>query len=254
MILLSDVINELVSGEAGQIASVVTKSSGQFNRNKTNDILVIVNAALKEIYKRFIVANDMVQITTQEGVRDYLIDIKNKVGINPDGFIASNFNKEVIAILGVHDMAGNALKFNRMTDVELNELTPTVDTPLYGVFSLSQYNKLRTPPLLAGTQLQLRIRAGHVLFPMVPAENLLTFDLNSVEMDLPYTYQTAIVYYMLSRLMNSKGAENLGRSPFHEGNNYYEKFLRECESLRQSDSEVVKQIDYSQNYQRTGFF
>lgn len=261
MILLSDLIDELVAGEGSQTASLVTKSSGEFNPLKLNSIITMVNAALADIYKRFLVNRATVVLEAIYGAGDYELSQVNEVGKGGGEFLLpGSLPGEVTAITGVRTYPSNVpLRLNQNDrpryDLDGGNVLPAYEESLNRLGSLStpRYNVLRVPTDVGGRAFYVDVRCAHPKIPQVPKDQQATTDTSLIQIDLPYVYKTALAYYLIHRLTNAKGAESIGRTIFHEGNNYYEKYVRECDILRQSDTEQAELITFNNNFRRTGF-
>lgn len=264
MINVEEIFSEIAVAEGAQYSPVVTPD-GALDRTKLNSLITVLNAGLDDIFKRFVVRNHTIIVETREGKRDYLLDPEFNLSINPDGYIDDidegyAFDSPVIAITGLRSEYGVELRLNQRDRLQMDREAAPKGLYSYGNmnygnynFLTPKYNLLRCPNNLGLVRLYVDIRTSHPRIPFIPDDQLTTFDLSTLTIDLPYTYRTAIVYYMMSRLFNSKGALTIGRSMFHEGNNYYDKFIRECDSLRASDSEVTEQIDSVNGFIQKGF-
>lgn len=260
MIYLGDLIDELVAAEGSQTAMVVTKSTGEVSPTKVNSIIKIINAGLIDIFKRFYVANTEHILNTTTGTGKYLIDPANvKTDANPTGFIEGDPNFNVIAITSVRTAdCGRQLPLNTQNKMNHayaythNNGLIDANNVKYGVYT-SRYNVLHVPESMASSRLILSLRVCPSRIDEIPDDQVETFDYNSVVIPLPPIYTTALVYYVIARLSNPKGAETIGRTIFHEGNNYFQKYLQECESLKASDSEVSEIPDMGGNKSRFGF-
>lgn len=261
MILFSDLIGLLVAGDGSQQSNFVDVDGGQFNRSKTNKIINLLNAALGDVFKRFVVNYEEVVIQTTRDVIDYPITLNNvRSDLNPSGFILSNFNKPLFSISAVSTMDGKQLPLNNnskeyfkdryLVDTGTHYLLPECNPYTY---ILKNYYTLRVPKNLEASQIVLSVRSGHPIIPLVPDANLDTFDLTSIEIDLPYPYLNALAYYILHRITNSRAAETIGHGIFHEGNNYQQKYVDECNSLKVSNLEVEQVSDMNMNLHRQGF-
>ena len=261
MFSLEDLLMEASCAEGAQMAQLST-ASGDLNRKKVNKLIPVVNSALDEIFKRFVVRNEYVRILTQAGVRDYEIDPKHTAVNSNDPFILDDdFENKVIAITSLADLYGRTIPLNQSGKRDVQQVHK-ISNVTYGSnsidivqrkFSLTKYNVLRVPHGLEPTELIVGVRTAHKRIDLIPDNELETYDLSSISIDLPVSYRTAIIMYMFYRLMNAKGASSIGRSMYHEGDGYYGKFLKECDALQQSDSEVAEQIDYANCFERTGF-
>lgn len=264
MILLSDYLNELCDGEGSQAAAVVTASTGKINPKKVNGIINILNAALTHLFTNFVLEKTEVVIRTKRDTFSYKIDPANifHPDTNPDGFIMPTDPFRVLAITDVRTYnEGIALPLNQQNKLRKDhagyqfEHSDGYVPARYCNHSLhtASYNVLRVPHNLDDSELIVSLRTTHPKIPLIPDAEIQTFDYDSVVINLPENYLTALIYYTMSRLMNSKGAQNLGQSMFHEGDNYYRKYLQECEILKGSDSEVSEVPDMNNRHRNYGF-
>jgi hypothetical protein len=261
MILLSDVIDLLVSGDGSQQANFVDVDGGKFNRSKLNSIISIMNAALADIHKRFIVTHEDVIVQTTRDVIDYEIITDNVRDLNnPSGFILNNFYKPVYGINYITDRNGKLLPLNNLTkDYSMfsrefgssDKYLSAEHNPF--TYTLKNYYTVRVPKNLDSSIITLSVRSGHRQLSRVPENQIETFDLTSIEIDLPYPYVNALAYFILHRISNARGGETIGRGIFHEGNNYQQKYVDECNSLKLSNFEVEEISDMNANLHRQGF-
>lgn len=261
MILLSDLTEILVSGDGAQQSYFVNVDGGTFNKAKVNKVINLLNAALADIYKRFIINYDEVVIQTSRDVLDYPITENNVRSLsNPNGFIISFLSSPIFSISSVSTKDGKQLPLNNNSK-EVFSSRYLMDTgnkymsAEYNPYTyvLKNYYTLRVPKNLERSELVLSVRTGHKIIPLVPESDIDTFDLKSVEIDLPYPYVNALAYYILHRVSNARGGETIGRGIWHEGNNYQQKYVDECNSLKVSNLEVEQVSDMNLNLHRQGF-
>lgn len=261
MFTVEELLQEAASAEGAQMVQLVNKD-GKLNRHKLNNLIPIINSALDEIYTRFVVSNIYITLLTQAGVRDYEIDPKHVVGVSNDPYIQDEeFVSPVLSITSLADKWGRSIPLNQASKKDAKQVH-NISNVTYGSnnidlihrkFYTPKYNVLRVPQDLEPSELVLGVKVTHKRIPLIPDDELETFDLTSLDIDLPLSYRSAIIFYIFYRLMNAKGASSIGRSMYHEGDGYYGKFLKACDALKHSDSEVGEQIDYATCYERTGF-
>lgn len=262
MFTLEDLLSEASCAEGAQMAQLTTPD-GVLDKKKVNKLIPIVNSALDEIYKRFVVRNTYIRVLTLKGVRDYTISPEfTSINSNDPYILDDDFDVPVVAITSIADTCGRNIPLNKSSKQDVIQ-AHDISNVRYGVsnvdlvhrkFSTPKYNVLRVPQDLEPTELILGVRVAHKRIELFDPSELPNADLSSIEIDLPVTYRTAMIYYLFARIMNAKGASSIGRSMYHEGDGYYGKFLKECDSLKQSDSEVNEQIDYANCFKRTGFY
>lgn len=90
------------------------------------------------------------------------------------------------------------------------------------------YRTLVIPVDLVSTTLKVVYRANHK--PLGEAE---WSDPEATEIDIPYAYLEALLWYVASRAMNPVGFA--GGNGFHEGNNYLSKYEAACAMLEQQN-------------------
>lgn len=262
MILLSEYLNELVTGEGNQTAHVVTKD-GKFNAAKINNIITILNAALADIYKRFYVQNLELVFETKAGKTDYDLVYENSTGSgNPDAFLVSDQPFHVTAITGLRTYhEGYPIALNKQSSYEHypngyiyehNADNIPAHHIRHGIYT-PDYNTIRFPSNMAVTTFIVSVKTTHPKIESIDEADIESFDYDSVVIHLPRTYLSALCFYTISRLLNSKGAETIGRTIFHEGDNYMKRYLTECESLKQTDSEVTPVPDMMNSLRVKGF-
>lgn len=105
------------------------------------------------------------------------------------------------------------------------------------VITLLAYNKLRIPEEAYGRTLKVVYRAsGKRMQKIDPVLNP-NYDFTRIEVDLPPAYLSAVLNYIASRKFNPNmnGVQN----GFHEGNNYYQKYLSACALLQDQGFDVA---------------
>ena len=232
---LQQIFDLLSQGELSQIHLGGTQGIDESNWER---VLGAVNLGLTELHKRFPLRREQVKLQMQDAQLRYSLDVKYAV-TNRESFgvtkylidsAAEPFIGRVLKIEKVFDQAGNELNLNRLGDV-FDQANTTVRTPTY--------NTLILPTLLPTQLLTVEYRGNHPL--LVKEQGY--FNLAEVEVELPDTHLTALLYFVASRLFNPTGLS--GNTAFHEGNNYDQKFEAECQRLEFEGYENSEQEENS---------
>ena len=228
---LQQIFDLLSQGELSQIHLGGTQGIDESNWER---VLGAVNLGLTELHKRFPLRREQITLQMQEGQLRYVLDTKyaatNRENPTTIKYLidtsADPFNGRVLKIEKVFDSKGCELKLNRLGD-SFDQAHSTVRTP--------SYNTLILPTLLPVQALTVEYRGNHPL--LVKEQGY--FNLEEVEVELPDTHLTALLYFVASRLFNPTGLS--GNTAFHEGNNYEAKFEAECVRLENDGYENSEQ-------------
>lgn len=198
---LQEIFDQLTDGELIN-TSIGSDKDGGINCGDERKICSHVELGLLALYKRFRLKTKTVDVYTVEGQLEYKVDAN-----------------DILKIERVYTADDCELQFNH-TDNELSISAPTYDT-----IKLSEEMK---PQLL-----KVEYRARH---PKLDKE-LVSFDAEKVEIELPYTHLEPLLLFVASRVLNPIGISG----EFHEGNNYMAKYERACQMLEahnyQSDNQ-----------------
>ena len=218
---LQQIFDLLSQGELSQISLGGTNGIDESNWER---VLNAINLGLTELHKRFPLRREQVVLQMQEGQLRYALDVKfavsNTESTEPIKYLVDTlddpFIGRVLKIEKIFDAKGCELALNRLGD-SFDQAHSTVRTP--------NFNTLILPTLLPVQSLTVEYLGNHPLL----VKEVGYFDLKAVEVELPDTYLTALLYFVASRLFNPIGLS--GNTAFHEGNNYEGKFEAECQRL-----------------------
>lgn len=227
---LNEVHEQLCSAElsltkVGEGATLSTESLPKIN--------ALIQAGINDLNKRFTIRENELLLRTNPDLDVYQLIPDNAVSSgNPNAYIIDDplakYEGDLMQILQVTGSNGEALWLNVDTSSVVstdnlfgkNHLRVTHS----GINFLS-YNTLKlTKPHDLGDVL---IRYKAKLKPMD-----LSLDPTDVFIDIPDFYLNALVFYTAARKFNPNGAETIGKGMYHEGNNYWAKYLEEINDLK----------------------
>lgn len=219
---LQEVFDQLVSAELSD--SSIT-AAGKINPESYDRIVAQVNLALGVLFKRFRIKEGELSLELQQGQLQYPLASKYAVSSQTSreavryikDSLASPFKDDVIKIERVYGESGVEFGMNDLGDPY------SMRTPVFTTLVVPQ--SIVTPPLeldetLKTTTLRTVYRARH---PLILPEGK-SLDPEDVELELPYEYLDAMVYYMSARLLAPAGVYN-GANP---SNDYYAKYEAAC--------------------------
>lgn len=147
----------------------------------------------------------------------------------------------------------------RATIDDVNTIT-TIHHP-YGVpnqqpnyartITLLAYNTLRIPEEAEGKTLKVVYRASGKRMRKIDVNLTPVYDVSRIEVDLPPAYLSAVLNYIASRKFNPNmnGVQN----GFHEGNNYYQKYLAACALIQDQGFDVAPVGNEGSKFTNRGF-
>lgn len=151
------------------------------------------------------------------------------------------FNDDVLLMTRVYTDSGYELPINCL-DKPHSLLTSAMNR-LEVPMSIVNYSQ-ELPPQLLTKNLAITYRANHKI--MNP--NVGSFVPERMELELPYSHMTALLYYVASRANNPVG---LGQE-FNAGNTYAAKYEAECARLK-NDGMEVQQRGNQDKFNERGF-
>lgn len=284
---LSDIMDNLIAGELA-LSSIVDEATQTIPLDKVNSRLIpVINAGIAEIYSQFFLKRKEVWVQICNGKTRYVLDRKNTRSAHRLRGNASiddcedPFFDDIVEVLGVYTEHGKRIRLN--TDVMESGAKPkgcnhgsvqrcnTLDKPgtittrfdpfgyephhqqihyVPGVaFHTPAYNVLRLQGHLPEQWVKVEYKATPKRLRKIDDDGL--YDPEDISIDLPYTYLNALIYYIASRLTNAnmQGVQQ----GFHEGNNYYQKFLASCAALVDRGQDVENINSSSIRFDRSGF-
>ncbi len=236
---LSEIFSQLSYGEMSNL-KLGSGAPGTFSPEDYSRMIGHINLGLVELHKRFLLRIGTVGITVQDGQSLYPLKSLYQVG-NPAGkrfvqYIDASpvFNDDLIKVEQVFT--------DRNFELGLNDATNwrSVSTPSYNVLQVN-------PEVVRELKItNLRVVYRATLPQIVKEEGF--FDLDSVDVDLPYTHLQALLYFIASRVHNPIGFNTV----VHEGNNYASKFEHEC-GLLDANNLRVDVVAHNDKASQKGF-
>ena len=217
---------------------------------KTN---AIIQAGINDLNKRFSVRENYLLLRTVPEKEVYELIPANAVSSgNPDAFIidsaADPYTGDLMQILRVTDSTGQSLWLN--TDVAHIQPVDNIFGRRPSVFTYDGINMLAYNTLKLHKDAVLGDLLVHYKAKMKPMNLALAPE--QVYIDLPDHFLNALVLYVASRKYNPKGAETIGRGMFHEGNNYWSKYIEECNDLKANLGSIASTGETT-NFERNGW-
>ncbi|QHJ82507.1 MAG: hypothetical protein [Bacteriophage sp.] len=197
-----------------------------------------INLGLTDLHTRFLLKKGKVQINLAEGQVTYpILPMYQEGNPAPPGtvqFISANGTK----------LKNNLLKISEVQDCHGRELSINGHDPRFSVFTQTTH-VLGVPEAL---WIDRGLRELYVTYRM-NADLLKSCDdwdpdFETLTVDLEYTYMYALCLFVASRLHNPQG---FGPETVHEGNNYWGKYLAECERLTRDGTSID---DVADNWKR----
>lgn len=245
---LQEIFDHLKAGEFSQLN--FGAGQGIVDEDDTTMLKVLshVNLGLTDLFTRFELRRRRLQLTLQAGQTSYLLTSKHSVNgrgsVDPKYIIDTTtdpFRDDVLLVSQVFTDGNFELPLNRL-DVPYSLLTSAmnrIEVPLSIV-----ERSLALPSTLITAGLTVVYRANHAtLNPNVGA-----FDPERLEIELPASHMTALLYFVASRANNPVG---LGQE-FNAGNTYAAKYEVECLRLK-SDGMEIQQRGNESRFAARGF-
>lgn len=219
---LQEIFDQLSGGEFSQL-SIGGNAAGVIDDNNAAKVVNHINLGLTALYRRFNLKTGSLVLRLQEGQLKYQLHSKFAVNAESDSELryiiddaGEPFADDIIKVEGVFAADGTELPLNDAADSD-SVLTPTALT-------------LEVPSALTLQDLTVKYRGNH---PRLVVEDGY-IDAEETWVDLPDTHQSALLYYVASRVNNPVGMSN----EFHAGNSYYAKYEGECQELESKGLQV----------------
>ena len=231
--ILTDIFRDMTYGELSNIFTggyLPDEAESQPDPVKYAELLSAVNLGLKQLYKEFFLRSEehYIQCSEEKSVYKLHIDYAQTNTSSPidiaDRYImdtADNpFTGNLLKIEEVYDEDGVKLTLNNPND-ELSVFTPT-------------YNSIQVPYPEDGMTIAVQFRASHP--PIVYTG--VTFDPDSVEVELPNSLHDALLYYVAARILRPKGGDRV-----MEADNYYQLYKDAVQTVKNEGLEVQSEAD-----------
>lgn len=274
---LSDVLENLAAGELSHLS--LFEDGADIPMDKFNKkLLPIINSGLTDIHMRFFVKQKETWIKHCCGNTRLVLDRKNAASahkLRGTAFIQDcedPFKDDVVEILAIYNQVGQQYPLNIDTghtqpsgcgcgrgckctppnswaryDSTLDSpATITTRTP-YGIHSNCEsglpvlytpaINVIRLPNNLPSGFMKVVYKAAPARIPKLEDNGVTSYD--RIDLDLPFTYLDALVYYIASRLTAPTNGGAQGQ--INEATQYYNKYLSVCAVLTDQGIDVATQ-------------
>ena len=207
---LFEVFEQLSVGELSQL-SLGGAESGEINPSNYAKVVAHINLGLTALYTRFCLKESELIIPLVEGTLKYVLTAQ-----------------DILKVERIYDAANAEWALNdEANSLACRTLSPTL---------------LQIPQELLDTSGLIRVnyRANHPR--IVVASGYINPSIT--ELELPYSYLQALLYFVASRCHNPVGMIN----EFHVGNSYYAKYEAECTRLELENLEMGQGGQYERLY------
>ena len=230
---LQEIFDQLSGGEFSQL-SIGGGEVGVIDEANYSRVLGHINLALTALFSRFTLKEGRLKLALQEGVTTYKLNSAyavNAVGsTQPVRYIIDTvdepFSDDITKVEKVITDGDYELGLND-TSSPISVFTPTALTLRVPEALITGVD---WPDELDTENLELVYRASHPKLIVTPG----AFNPRLVEVSLPDTHLTALLYYVASRVHNPVGMNN----EFHAGNSYYAKYEAACQGLENKGLQV----------------
>lgn len=246
--LLSEIFEQLSTGELN-LMSMGNSGDGSIDDANYDRLLNHINLGLAALHTRFPIRTGELTLQLIAGKTLYPISRKyaatNTVSEEVNKYILDTedalFLDDLMKVEKVYTSDNVLLPLNDAAD-EYSILTPSMSTIKVPLSIVNQ--EADTPEeYLTGTLL-VSYRAAHPKLPKGAG----MYRASTVEIDLPYQFLEALLYFVASRVNNPMGMTN----EFHAGNSYSAKYEMACAALER-DNIRVDQVSQPNRIQRNGW-
>lgn len=209
--LLSEIFNQLTYGEFSQTNLTENDTVAQVDYPR---IINYINMGLTELHKRFDLKREAVMIKQYASVFNYILHSDYSVSNT-----ASTQDPKYIEDGGTI-FKNNLLLIERVTD-ELGDELYLNDATFEDTLITTSYNSIQVPTPLDDLTMIVEYRAKQ------DDVDTTTTDLNSVEIDIPYSHLEALLFYIAARYFRTVPLLN----GLNEGTTFYQQFEMSCKQL-----------------------
>lgn len=245
---LQEIFDHLKAGEFSQLNFGAGQGIVDEDDATMLKVLSHINLGLTDLFTRFELRRRRLQLTLQAGQTSYLLTSKHaengRAAVDPKYIIdtvADPFKDDVLLVSQIFTDDNFELPLNRL-DVPYSLQTSAmnrIEVPLSIV-----EKSLALPSSLITNGLTVVYRANHATLN----PNIGAFDPERLEIELPASHLTALLYFTASRANNPVG---LGQE-FNAGNTYAAKYEVECLRLK-TDGMEIQQRGNESRFAARGF-
>lgn len=233
---LSDILTTLQAGELNNLS--LFDDVGKLKPEHQAKLRTSINLGLTDLHTRFLLKKGKIRVNLIEGQVTYPILPMFQVG-NP----APPGTVQFIDDNGTR-LKNNLLKITEVQDYHGRQLSLNGHDGRFSVYTQT-FNVLGVPEAHWNDR---GLRELYVTYRMnadlLQSCNNWETDFETITVDLEYVYMYALCLFVASRLHNPQG---FGPETVHEGNNYWGKYLAECQRLEQDGTDID---DIADNWKR----
>lgn len=228
---LEELFSHLAFSELSQLAGI-DPVTGLIKESHYDKVLSAINLGLTALHSRFFIKEEVLTVKLIGGKYTYRLHSSGTVSSgNPNAYIldtvAEPFRDTLLKVEQIYADTGYEFPLNDASH-KWSIHTPSIASLL--VPDAVVNGDADVPEELVTTQLKVVYRANHKVMPL----GYNGYNAGLVEIDLPYNFVEALLYYVGSRLHNPMGMVN----EFNAGNNYAAKYERECARIEQNNVRV----------------
>lgn len=230
---LQAIFDHLSAGEFSQM-NIFGSGQGVIDDNNMDKVVSHINLGLTDLFTRFELKLARLVLQLQPGQTTY--PLTSKHAVNGRGAVAplyildtalSPFKDDVLLLTRVLTDGDYELPLNRL-DVGYSLMTSAMDRLEVPLSIVDQSMSL--PRQLITSNLNVVYRCNHPVIDL----NVGVADPERIEIELPFSHLTALMYFIASRANNPVG---LGQE-FNAGNTYAAKYEVECLRLKNAGMEI----------------
>jgi len=216
---LRDVLNTMASGELSNLS--LFNEQGVLKPEHYSKLTTSINLGLTDLHTRFLLKLGSITLNLQAGQTVYplkpMYQVGNRAPAGTVQFIEAGETK----------LKDNLLKVQQVFDDCGHELGLNDHDARRGV-STTTFNVLTVPECLQKDYGVGKVSVSYRMNALPIRECFGELDIDAIEVDLDYSHLWALCLFVASRVHNPSG---FGTGGVHEGNNYYGKYIAECDRL-----------------------
>ncbi|AUV61839.1 virion structural protein [Pseudomonas phage Littlefix] len=233
---LSDILTTLQAGELNNLS--LFDELGKLKVEHQAKLRTSINLALTDLHTRFLLKKGKIKINLIPGQVTYPI-----LPMFQEGNPAPPGTVQFIDAEGTR-VKQNLLKITEVTDYHGRQLSLNGHDGRFSVYTQSTH-------VLGVPEAHWNDRGVRELFvtyrmnaDLLQSCNNWETDFETIYVELDYVYMHALCLFVASRLHNPQG---FGPETVHEGNNYWGKYLAECQRLEADGTDID---DVADNWKR----
>ena len=227
---LQEVFDQLKGSELSQL-SIGGQDQGVINEKNQFIVVNAINLGLSNLHTRFNLKEGSLKLLLIPGKYQYFLKSAYVLD-NPESnekvrYIEGSFADDLAKVEGVFTESNYELELNtrrKYSCATPNTLCITVPAPIVD-------QDIDIPSYLQTDALNIVYRANH---PKIGPDEFGDFDLDEIEVDLPYPYLEPLLYFVASRVHHPVGLAG----DTQMGASYFAKYEQACQRLQMSNVAV----------------